>query len=76
MQKLLRPFLEKKGINYIDLLPEFKKVTKTKQLYIYRDTHWNEAGNHLAADLIFPELLKYAEPALRAEQARCVHGKR
>jgi len=63
MQKLLREYLDKKGIYCVDLLDKFRDVGKTARLYKYRDSHWNEGGNKLAADLIFPELLKYVQSA-------------
>jgi hypothetical protein len=59
MQKILKRYLDKKGIYYVDLLNKFKTVGRQVTLYKFRDTHWNEAGNKLAADIIFPELLKY-----------------
>lgn len=32
---------------------EFQERGRTATLYRFNDTHWNEAGNRLAADLIF-----------------------
>ena len=59
MQKLLKGYLDKKGIYCVDLLDKFKHAGKKNSLYKFRDIHWNEAGNKLAADILFPELLKY-----------------
>jgi hypothetical protein len=42
----------------LDLLGPFQEQGKTEVLYALRDTHWNEAGNRLAADLIFEYLEK------------------
>ncbi len=63
MQKLLKGFLASQGIPCLDLLPEFRAKNKSVRLYAVRDPHWNEAGNRLAADLIFPHLLNYVEAA-------------
>ena len=48
----LRTELEQSGIDYIDLLDDFEVVSKRTPLYRPRDTHWNMAGNALAADLL------------------------
>ena len=53
---LIMNFCRAHDINCLDLLEPFQKVGKTRQLYALRDTHWNEAGNRLAADLIFQYL--------------------
>jgi len=52
-QKILSRFLEKEQIPYVDLLEGFEKEATEKDLYQLRDTHWNEAGNRLAADMIY-----------------------
>jgi hypothetical protein len=33
----------------VDLLPAFRSAARTTRLYKPRDTHWNIAGNRLAA---------------------------
>lgn len=53
--RLLAEALAAAGIAYLDLLPEFLKHAPTR-LYKPRDTHWNLAGNKLAADTIAPFL--------------------
>jgi hypothetical protein len=40
------------GIDNLDLYPYFAKEAKRQNLYKPRDTHWNIAGNRLAADVI------------------------
>lgn len=42
----------------LDMLGQFQEQGKTRRLYLLRDSHWNEAGNRLAADLIFEYLEK------------------
>jgi hypothetical protein len=37
------------GIPMLDLLPVFRAGTETGRLYKPQDTHWNIAGNELAA---------------------------
>ena len=44
--------LQNKGIAFLDLLPFFAEKAKTERLYRLRDSHWNIAGNQLAADII------------------------
>jgi len=54
--ELLRARLEELGIDYIDLLPEFSIHSLNERLYKKNDTHWNIAGNALAASLISQHL--------------------
>lgn len=61
MQKLLKEHLDTRGIYCVDLLKKFRQVGEKTTLYKIRDIHWNENGNRLAADIIFPELLKYVD---------------
>lgn len=51
-QKLLGAYCLDRGILCLDLLPLFRKREKKKELYQVRDTHYNEAGNTLAASAI------------------------
>ena len=44
--------MKKENINYLDLLEPFKAKSQTTRLYKPNDTHWNIAGNKLAAELI------------------------
>jgi len=60
-QNLLRGFLESRGIPYIDFLERFQAEGKKKDLYILRDSHWNAAGNQLAAEILFENLGKRLE---------------
>ena len=49
-QQRLRRFFERQGLAYIDLLPAFReRAAQGNTLYRPRDTHWNRAGNGLAA---------------------------
>lgn len=56
-QRRLRTFLEERGIDHLDLLPLFRDAGQTERLYRVRDSHWNRAGNHLAAR----SLLRYLD---------------
>ena len=40
------------GVDFLDLLPPFARAGSARRLYKPRDTHWNIAGNELAAELI------------------------
>jgi hypothetical protein len=53
---LIVNFCRAHNINCLDMLRNFQEKGKNERLYILRDTHWNEAGNRLAADLIFEYL--------------------
>ena len=47
--RLLRERLSADGIAVVDLLPAFRSAARATRLYKPRDTHWNSAGNRLAA---------------------------
>ena len=51
--RLLRTRLEELRIDYIDLLTEFSTHSLNERLYRRNDSHWNIAGNALAARLIW-----------------------
>ena len=55
---LIANFCRTHNINCLDMLGQFQEQGKTRRLYSLRDSHWNEAGNRLAADLIFEYLQK------------------
>jgi hypothetical protein len=50
--QLLQAELQQSNIDSIDLLDEFITVSQQERLYKPLDTHWNIAGNQLAADII------------------------
>jgi hypothetical protein len=54
--RLLQTFCRKNNIHCLDLLGPFQNNPDSQHLYALRDTHWNEAGNRLAANLIFQYL--------------------
>ena len=56
---LLRNFCRQHHIYCLDLFPAFQKAGQTQELYLLRNTHWNTAGNRLAADLIFRFLMEH-----------------
>ena len=56
-QKLIAELAERK-IDYLDLYQHFAE-RPTEQLYRPRDSHWNIAGNNLAATIIRDYLLKH-----------------
>ena len=45
--------LRARNIKYLDLLEPFRLRTRDVRLYKPRDTHWNIAGNRLAAELLY-----------------------
>ena len=50
--RMLARGLQEMDVKQLDLLEPFKQAAVSKRLYKPRDTHWNIAGNKLAADLI------------------------
>ena len=56
--KLIVDFCRTHKIHCLDMLGQFQEQGKTRRLYSVRDSHWNAAGNRLAADLIFDYLEK------------------
>jgi len=51
-QKILYAYCSERGIVCLDLLPLFRVKAKNSDLYLLRDTHYNEEGNRLAARAI------------------------
>jgi hypothetical protein len=63
--RLLTQALRAAGIEVLDLLPAFAAGSARTPLYKPQDSHWNLAGNRLAAEVIFEAL----EPRLRPSLA-------
>ena len=57
-QSLLKEFLKSKGIPFIDFLDKFRTEGQRQELYLLRNTHWNNLGNQLAADILFEDLAR------------------
>ena len=53
--------LARAGLPTVDLLPAFQQVGVNLRLYKPRDTHWNLAGNRLAAEAILPALREWRD---------------
>jgi hypothetical protein len=54
-QRRLREFCEGRGIEFQDLLPVFRRAQAAGQrLYLRNDSHWNAAGQELAAEALLP----------------------
>jgi len=61
VQTLVRNYLADKHVPAVDLLQRFRNEEERQSLYTPRDTHWNDAGNRLAAELLFPSILGFAD---------------
>lgn len=59
--ELLTNKLDSLGIEYLDLYPSFAREATHQSLYRPRDSHWNIAGNQLAANGIQAHLAQYIE---------------
>lgn len=55
-QQRLGELAAAKGLEIVDVLPEFRRRTRMERLYRPRNTHWNAAGNALAAELLADKL--------------------
>lgn len=53
--------LTRLGIETLDLYDSFVAASAQRRLYRQRDTHWNIAGNHLAASLIAAHIEKFVK---------------
>lgn len=60
-ERLMTKFNEM-GIHFIDLYPYFAKEAPSQNLYRSRDTHWNIAGNRLAANIIYSHIKHTIRP--------------
>ncbi|HVL72560.1 MAG TPA: hypothetical protein VM434_11835, partial [Beijerinckiaceae bacterium] len=50
-------FLDELGVQHVDLLPVFSNRAREERLYKVNDSHWNIAGNKLAAESILSDML-------------------
>ena len=51
-QNTLLELFETAGIDHINGLPRFRSRSRVESLYLPRNTHWNAAGNRLAAEMM------------------------
>jgi hypothetical protein len=51
-QRVLREFLDERGVLYLDLLPVLREAERVERTYKPRDTHWNVRGNRVAGEAI------------------------
>jgi hypothetical protein len=54
--RLLLDYCRQHDIHCVDMLPRFQEEGESRELYKPRDTHWNEAGNRLAGEVIYKYL--------------------
>jgi hypothetical protein len=53
-ERLMEDFARDNGVEFLNLTPDFWQQSIAQgELYHYADPHWNQAGNRLAADLIY-----------------------
>lgn len=57
--RLISHDLRKTGIRFLDLTEDFSRHYESRKVGLYKpnDTHWNIAGNRLAAELLYPHLM-------------------
>ncbi len=67
--RILREHLEAQAIPFVDLTDAFRRATAAETLYLERDTHWNAAGNRLAAAVLAQYLTEQTPLATRATAA-------
>ncbi|MEB3280855.1 MAG: hypothetical protein VKK42_18225 [Lyngbya sp.] len=56
--RMLQETFQENNIEYIDLMDEFIAASHQTRLYKPNDTHWNIAGNKLAAEVLSKKLLE------------------
>ena len=61
-QRRLHAELQALGINYVDMLDDFVRQTQKQRCYKPNDTHWNIAGNELAARALFNAIMPLLPP--------------
>ncbi len=60
-QELIAEFCGRNGIRVVDMCDAFRKASQTVYpLYYEFDGHWNAAGHEVVADVLYPELVSYA----------------
>lgn len=59
-QRIIVNELKQSGIQVIDLLPAFRETAQKDTLYVKQDSHWNKAGNLLAAKSIMSYMKQHA----------------
>ena len=74
--RLIADYCRRHGLKCLDLLAPFQKLGATRVLYKLRDSHWNAAGNRLAADLIFKYLTARGLAGPRTTEAAIQSGGR
>ncbi len=60
-QQILNEFVQENNINYLPLLPYFKKYKKDTGKYLHHfrdDAHWNTEGHILAAETVYNYLVE------------------
>jgi len=63
--EMLAEGLNRLGFAYFDLYEPFLEASKKQALYIPHDSHWNIAGNRLAAKLIADRISREYLPSAR-----------
>jgi SGNH hydrolase-like domain, acetyltransferase AlgX len=62
--RLLAASLKEENIDVFDLLDDFSRASSRTTLYKPNDTHWNIAGNKLAAEMIAQNLFHVPQAAM------------
>ncbi|MCL4303774.1 MAG: hypothetical protein KJ077_49280 [Anaerolineae bacterium] len=70
-QRLLWEFCQENQIEFYDMLPTFQAGQQQGQrLYLVNDSHWNDAGNQLAADYLFETLMPKVQEFFARQSAQ------
>jgi len=74
-QQILEQYLAAEGIPFVDLTVAFRTGQPHHPLYLPRDGHWNDAGNALAAEALFPPLLRFVKEHSTNADGRLMAGR-
>ena len=74
MQNILTQHLKIGNIPYLDFQNRFKQEQQKQPLYLLQEPHWNSAGNQLAADLLFENLLPQVNPFFKTAPVSSQHS--
>jgi hypothetical protein len=59
-QERIAAFCGQRGIDFVDVLAAEREGQRTGNVYLFRDTHWNEKGNRIGGEALAARILARA----------------